>query len=160
MPVYLFTYHAYGSWMPDHKRGYTRKEEGVLPADQEMASNYRSNQGQSSVVFDTQLQQALIEEVQVAASFQRFVTYMIATDPSHLHVLCGWNDERQWDKLRNGIRESITRMLNRSVKRRKWLTENASRKQVLDETHFNHLRENYLSDHRGLKWRPDRGNYK
>src|SRR4051794_35604479 len=29
MPCYLFTYHAYGSWMPDHKRGYVHRGQGV-----------------------------------------------------------------------------------------------------------------------------------
>jgi hypothetical protein len=35
--VYLFTYHAYRSWNADHRRGYTNKDEGVLPPDVQMA---------------------------------------------------------------------------------------------------------------------------
>ena len=33
MPVYLFTFHAYGSWLPDNPRGYVRRKEGIQPQD-------------------------------------------------------------------------------------------------------------------------------
>ena len=33
MPCYLFTYHAYGSWLPDHAEGYVHWKEGQQPPD-------------------------------------------------------------------------------------------------------------------------------
>jgi hypothetical protein len=43
MPCYLFTYHAYGSWMPDRVEGYVRRGQGILPRDTQMASLYYRN---------------------------------------------------------------------------------------------------------------------
>ncbi|XAM00025.1 hypothetical protein OT109_01295 [Phycisphaeraceae bacterium D3-23] len=160
MPVYLFTFHAYGSWMPDHQRGYTHRQGGVRVADSEMAAQYRARQKQTVIAFEENHQLAVIDELQAAAQHQRFILYAIATDPTHIHVLCGWEDARGWAKLRNGIRESITRMLNRAYTRRRWLAENASRKRVKEEEHFDHLRANYLPGHRGLKWDPKSGVYR
>ncbi len=42
MPVYLFTFHAYASWMPGHSSGYRwRDAAGNLPADPRMDYLYR-----------------------------------------------------------------------------------------------------------------------
>ena len=42
MPCYLFTYHGYGTWLPDRSRGYVRRKEGILPTDEApMAECYR-----------------------------------------------------------------------------------------------------------------------
>ncbi|MEM1355661.1 MAG: hypothetical protein AAGH88_12345 [Planctomycetota bacterium] len=43
MPVYHFTFHAYGTWMPDHAKGYVRRKLGILPPDAKMAEQYRRN---------------------------------------------------------------------------------------------------------------------
>ncbi|MEM1305417.1 MAG: hypothetical protein AAGG46_11005, partial [Planctomycetota bacterium] len=29
MPVYLFTYHTYGSWLPDRPQGYVQRDQGI-----------------------------------------------------------------------------------------------------------------------------------
>ena len=60
MAVYLFTYHAYRSWNADHRRGYTRKDEGVLPPDEERAEFYDRNAKQPAVEFDRTMQAFLI----------------------------------------------------------------------------------------------------
>lgn len=39
MPVYLFTFHSHGSWLPDRTQGYTRRQQGILPADPYMAGH-------------------------------------------------------------------------------------------------------------------------
>jgi len=36
MPCYLFTYHAYASWMPDREEGHVRRGEGILSADEKL----------------------------------------------------------------------------------------------------------------------------
>ena len=58
MPVYFFSYHAYRSWMPDHRRGYTRRGEGYQPTDEEMARHYRENSKSDGVLFDEELQRS------------------------------------------------------------------------------------------------------
>ena len=51
MPCYLITYHAYGSWMPDQRRGYVKRHQGILSPDKEMAERYRENLKQAVVQF-------------------------------------------------------------------------------------------------------------
>jgi hypothetical protein len=68
--------------------------------------------------------------------------------------LISWADERPWLKIRSGLKTSLTLRLNRDVRRRKhWFVDSASRKQVKDQEHFDHLVTNYLPSHRGWKWR-------
>jgi hypothetical protein len=39
MPCYLFTWHAYATWLPDRKQGYVEKGRGILPPDKAAAAN-------------------------------------------------------------------------------------------------------------------------
>ena len=159
MPCYLFTYHAYLSWLPDRKRGYTHRGKGVLPPDVEMAGRYLNNAKEDAVQFEPDLQKLMIEETLTAAKFQKFTVDSIATDLSHLHVLNHWRDAREFDRVRNGLRSSLTRRLNREFGKRSWFSEGASRKRVLDQEHFDYLVETYLPDHPGWKWSPKHGLY-
>jgi len=43
MPVFLFSYHAYRSWMPDHERGYTQRRGDILPTNDVMAALFRGS---------------------------------------------------------------------------------------------------------------------
>jgi hypothetical protein len=106
MPRYLFTYHAYLSWLPDRRRGYTRRHKGILPPDPDMAGHYRCNAKEEPVEFTHDIQRIMIDELQVAARFQRFFLFAIGSDPTHLHALAGWPDARNWSALRASIRSS------------------------------------------------------
>ena len=33
MPVFMFTLHAYRSWMPDHRRGFVIRSKGIQKRD-------------------------------------------------------------------------------------------------------------------------------
>jgi hypothetical protein len=61
MPCYLFTYHAFGSWMPDRRQGYVRRGKGIQPADPKMAERYRQNSRHDEVRFLEPHQLAAIE---------------------------------------------------------------------------------------------------
>ena len=154
MPCYLFTFHAFGTWMPDREEGFVRREKGILPPDEELAKQYRERAKEDEVFFDSWLQLLLIEEAQIAREKQRYRIHYLATEPTHLHILVSWPDERPWLKIRSGLKSSLTRRLNREVQHRdKWFVENASRKQVKDDGHFDHLVRSYLPSHGGWKWR-------
>ena len=154
MPCYLFTFHAYGTWMPDRKEGFVRRNEGILPPDEELAKRYRDREKEDEVLFDASLQRLLIDEARIACAKQRYRVHYLATEPTHLHALVSWPDDRLWLKIRTGLKSSLTRRLNRNVQRRdKWFVENASRKQVKDDDHFDHLQNSYLPSHRSWKWR-------
>jgi REP element-mobilizing transposase RayT len=154
MPCYLFTFHAYGTWMPDREEGFVRRKEGILPPNEELAEVYRERAGENAVSFSARIQRLLVEETKIACEKQRYRGHCIATDPTHLHALISWPDERPWLKIRSGLKTSLTLRLNREVgRRRHWFVDSASRKQVKDQEHFDHLVTNYLPSHRGWKWR-------
>lgn len=58
MPVYLFTLHSYGSWLPDHRRGYTKRNQGIFPTDEKLAGYYRDKVTQDAATFDRRAQHA------------------------------------------------------------------------------------------------------
>ena len=67
-------------------------------------------------------------------------------------MLVSWKDDRIWKTLRNSIKSSITRALNQTFKRRRWLEEGASRRKVNNQEHFDYLVVTYVPEHRGWKW--------
>ena len=67
MPCYLFTYHAFGSWMPDHRRGFVRRRHGILAPSIKTANQYRDRMVHDAVVFDANMQRRLIDETLAAA---------------------------------------------------------------------------------------------
>ncbi len=151
MPCFLFTYHAYGSWMPGRQQGYVKWGRGILPTDPPMNQLYTDSMVETLVLFDSNLQRALIASLLESAPKQEFELYAAATDASHIHALLGWRDGRRGTKLRGLVKGSLTRYLNKTVSRRTWLAEKGSCKQVKDRGHFNHLKEVYLPRHRGWK---------
>lgn len=160
MPCYLFTYHAYGSWMPDRKTGYVRRNEGVLVADRQMATCYRKNLKGGVVKFNVSIQRKLIDAAMEAFSYQSLRGHSIATDPSHVHVLVSWNDDRTWQLIRRRVRTSLTMQLNRAFTLRTWFAKQPSRKRVRDRQHFDYLVEMYLPRHRGWKWDEQTGAFR
>jgi hypothetical protein len=152
MPCYLFTYHAHGSWMPDHPRGYVRRHEGILAPDKSMAVKYRANMAADAVSFDAEVQRLLIDEVLIASDFQKFRCHYIAMEPTHLHLLVSWTIARDWKTVRAKVRESLTRRLNRELGSQDWFSKSPSRKQVKERKHFDYLVSTYLPRHSGLKW--------
>lgn len=153
MPCYLFTFHAYGTWMPDRKTGYVRRKQGLLPPDHEQARDYRQRAIEDTATFDHATQRLLIEETRTAGAKQQFRVHYISSDPTHIHILVSWPDDRPWLKVRTGIKASLARRLNREVQERSnWFVDGASRRQVTDDDHFGHLVNNYLPSHRGWKW--------
>jgi len=143
--------------MPDRKRGYTKREQGYLPPDPEMAAHYRRNMKPSPVSFSHEMQKMMIDETLKAAGFQRFRVEGIGSDPTHLHDLVSWRDRRTWEQLRRGLRTSLTQRLNEQFQRRTWFVESASRKHVQDQDHYDYLTIKYLPDHPGWKYSRDRG---
>ena len=176
MPVYLFTYHAYRSWMPDHPRGYTKRGEGYQAPDGELAERYRANATSDGILFDEHLQRCLLEEALVACKFQQLRLHAGSTEPSHAHYLVSWKDARHWSKVRASLKSSLSRRLaledqknnnSRDATRRRnpresdtgryvlKLSRGASRKHVENRKHFDYLMKTYLPRHNGVKWFED-----
>ena len=160
MPCYLFTYHAFGSWMPDRPRGYVIRYQGIVPPSNERAKGYRERATQDNVHFDDSMQKLLIEESLKASQYQDFCLHYIATDPTHLHVLASWKDARPWLKIRGGIKSSLSRRLNNELGKQHWFVDSSSRKQVKDQQHYDYLINVYLPKHSGWKWSERRESYR
>lgn len=156
MPVYLFTFHAYKTWMPDHRRGYTRRGEGYCPSDPEMARNYEDKSKGEPSEFDPATSRALIDEAAKWASIVAVRLHAVTTESTHVHVLVSWKRERGWLSIRKSLKTSLTKRLN-ALKRGVAFSRGGSRKQVITRKHFNYLMETYLLDHSGVAWYEARG---
>ncbi|MEM9186917.1 MAG: hypothetical protein AAGB00_10520 [Planctomycetota bacterium] len=160
MPCYLFTYHTYGSWLPDRPQGYVRRGEGVLPTDHDMADAYRQQMKQDAVLFDEQQQRVAIDAVLTTAEHIVASVHAIATELTHLHLLTSWRDERPHDKVSTSFKRGVTITLRRNCDEKKWLSRDHSRKRVEDREHFEYLIEEYLPNHSGWKWSESRGYFR
>ncbi len=159
MPCYLFTYHGYGTWLPDHQRGYVRRKEGVLRTDAHMADCYRKNLSTEALFFDSGNQRLLIETTRATHPFLNVRFHGIVCEASHMHVLLSWNSAQSSQQISRSIKTRLTRELNQKVERRIWLSKGSSRKQVRDRRHFEYLMQFYLPKHGGLKWSEGGGFY-
>jgi len=153
VPVYHFTFHAYGSWLPDHPKGYVRRDKGILPPDDEAAKAYRYRMNGEPVEFDEVLAGLLNETIESAIDPQRLELYAVGIDPTHVHVVVGWRDDRTPIAIRTQLKSSMTRVLNGVRRRDEWWTENASQKPVKDREHLLHLLNEYLPGHHRWYWR-------
>jgi len=54
MPVYHFTFHAFGTWLPDHPKGYYKHGKSWRPPDPKKAQQYRDNMHQPAVDLNAQ----------------------------------------------------------------------------------------------------------
>jgi hypothetical protein len=122
-----------------------------LQQDNSLAKSYRTQAKETPIVFDSAIQNSLIDETLEAATHQKCEIYAIATDRSHYHGLAGWRDERPWQEARRALRSSLSRRLNQDFGTRTWFVEGASRKRIKDREHFDYLIHEYLPKHDGLK---------
>jgi REP element-mobilizing transposase RayT len=161
MPCYHFTFHGYGTWLPDEDDGYVRRGEGRLPQDTSAASKYRRRMTNHAAEFDESMQLAMIEEVHAASQHQTYRVHCVATEPTHIHILVSWKDEeRASEKLRASIRQSLSRRLSKQFGQRQWLSEGGSRRRVINEEHYDYLLAIYLMEHGGWKWNEEKGLFK
>lgn len=159
MPVYHFTYHAYGTWLPDKTKGYTRHDADIRPSDAGMARYYRANMAERPAAFTPRIQRALLDEFLTACDRQSYQPHAAAADKSHLHILVAWRTTRAWLRVRAGLQHSMSRRLNRDFGKRTWFVAHPSRKRVKDRAHYDYLVNTYFPRHRGWKWDRKRGLY-
>jgi REP element-mobilizing transposase RayT len=160
MPCYLFTYHAYRSWMPDRAQGYVRRHEGILPPDPAMAARYRRDAAYEEIWFKAQHQEQVVTTIETAVTHIQCRLHFVSTDAAHIHALVSWQGTRTWLQNRTSLKRSVTLVLKEKFDDRPWLSDGASRKWVRDAAHFEYLVNEYLPKHDGWKWREGRGLFK
>jgi hypothetical protein len=94
MSCYLFTWHTYGSWLPDRPQGYVHWERGLSSPNVALAACYKEQQKESTVYLSLQQQELIIEEILIAAKRQNIRLHEVASESFHVHVLASWKDER------------------------------------------------------------------
>ncbi|MGH7214809.1 MAG: hypothetical protein ACREIT_08595 [Tepidisphaeraceae bacterium] len=161
MPVYFFTYHAYRSWMPDHKRGFVQKGKRYQPPNPSLANAYNNAASFPPFEFDHHIQRFIIEVVHDVCQRRAWRHHGSGTEPTHLHSLVSWRDATRWQDVCGKIRNIISLQLSKRFnhKGRRWLVEDSSRRRVKDQEHFDYLVEKYIPKHGGWRWIEERGWY-
>ena len=152
MPCFLFTYHAYGTWLPDRADGYVHWREGLQPRDDELAKAYQQKMrlaATSEAQFEQTSQELLVDELQRGARFQQFRLHAVATELTHVHAILSWSDERRPAQLSEAMKKSLSLRLTREIAKRKWLAKGGSMRQVKNQEHFDYLTKVYLPSHGG-----------
>ncbi len=152
MPCYLFTYHAYRSWMPDRRQGFVQRGKGIQKPNAELAKQYNERAKRPQTWFGEESQRVIIDALIEACEIQECRLHYVATDATHLHVLVSWKIDRDWQTVRPCLKASVTRRLHEKQPDQQWFGRNASRKRVENREHFDFLVKVYLPKHRGLKW--------
>ncbi len=156
VPVYLFTFHGCRTWMPDHKRGYTKRKKGYLPPDEEMARNYERRAKRAKTLFDEELSRALIQEFIDSCKLIDCRFHGGSTELTHVHGLVSWKVDRGWMSIRNSLKTSLTKRL-KHIGDDVSLSRGGSRKHIKHRGHFDYLMQTYLPSHDGIAWYEDRG---
>ena len=152
MPVYHFTFHAYGTWLPDRPEGSFKYHQGWQPPGHARAETYRSQMTDEPARFNNKAQQLLLDTLRKGETLQNYDLYALATDESHAHAVIAWRDEREPVRIRSQVKSSMTRAINQSFGKRKWFVYGAGQTPITDEEHLHHLVHVYLPKHSGLYW--------
>jgi len=154
MPVYMFTFNAYGSWMPDHKRGFVKKGEGIQKTNPALAKAYRQAAKHATVLFDEPTQRFLLCLGHEVCGRRRWRVHGIAAEPTHIHFLVSWANGTDWTSVRGKLLNILSTGLSKRSGElgRPWFVDGSSRKRVGDREHFGHLITEYLPAHDGAKW--------
>jgi hypothetical protein len=155
MAVGLFTLHAYGTWWPDNRRGYTVRGKGVLAPDSEAASRYRERARGDEVRFDLLMQRVLIAGAVDVCQHRGWRLHGVGTDPTHGHFLLSCAGYLDFTAARDRLKNLLSLFLGRAsaIEGRKWFAAGGSKKRVEDRERFDYLMSAYLPKQRGLFWR-------
>ncbi|MEM9345351.1 MAG: hypothetical protein AAGB26_01915 [Planctomycetota bacterium] len=156
MPVYYFTFHAYGTWLPDRPEGSYTYHKGWQPPGHARAETYRSQMTEQAARFDNAYQLLILETLLNGQPLQDYELYALATDESHAYIVIAWRDEREPVRVRVRVRaqvkSSMTRALNQRFGKRKWFVRSAGQTPAEDNEHLDRLAHEYLPKHTGLYW--------
>ncbi len=156
MPVYHFTIHAYRSWRPDHPRGYTEYGEGYQPPNEHVAEIYDDNATQEPVEFDDAIQRDLLRLTYEICKDEGWRLEAIAFDPTHEHAVISWCHFIPWEEVDRRLKNLLALKMNRlhdSPGKRWFVRRHGAARRVEKRSHYDHLMNKYLADHRGLFWK-------
>ncbi len=141
--------------MPDHRRGFVKKDRGIQPPNKPLADAYRRAAKAENFSFSPSTQLRLISKVRAVCDGDGYRLHGAATEPTHLHTLVSWVDEAvDFRKVRGRIKNLLSLDLSRraGVTGRPLFSTGASWRRVEDERHFRYLLDEYLRKHGGVQW--------
>lgn len=115
MPVYLFTLHAYRSWNADRPRGFVQLDRGLQPPNEKLARAYDRAACEAPMIFKRQNQTILLRSLYDACDRRQLRLHSVATDPTHIHFLVSWPDERSWKEVLRQLKNVASLMLGRKL---------------------------------------------
>ena len=156
MAVYMFTFHAYRSWMPDRQQGYVKRNEGILPPDHDMAEHYHRDARHRAVMFTPNVQAVLVASTQATCTQKQWRLHQVMACRTHVHTLLRWRGFVRWKQVRRTLKYRYTSELKSAFgSRGPWLSGSGSRRRVRDREHYEYLMNEYLPKHSGTHWRED-----
>ena len=147
----LLTLHGYGTWMPDHPRGYVKRGAGIQRPQPALAAHQRQTMTADAVFFSEADQRRLIEAVQHAVTFIDVTLFAAGSDATHLHLLLGWRHNRTPKSIRKSLKRGLRKQLG-LAKTSPLFAQGGDCKPVKDGEHHEHLRNHYLRKHPGWYW--------
>lgn len=150
--VVLFTFHAYGTWLPDRMEGSYHWKRGYQPQNIKLGHEYATKQKEVTARFGAVEHRVIIGAILAASAFQDLRLHFATVDDTHIHILASWRGRRDERLVQQRLKYSITRQLNQQCARRTWLSKDGHRRYVNNELHFDQLRDEYLPSHMGLSW--------
>jgi hypothetical protein len=153
MPVYLFTFHAYLSWLPDRRQGYVEKGRGVLPQDLDRARLYREIAAHEPVTFDPSTGWAMMNEAGALCDQQPWRLHEAVATTTHVHVLVSWRSPEKWQEVATRFKQRLGAAISRHQNRPgPWFSRGRSRKHVRDRKHLDYLMNTYLPRHGQVRY--------
>ena len=153
MAVYVLTFHAYRSWLPDRPQGYVRRGKGIQAPDKKMAELYKRDAKHPAMRFDAQMQEILVTTTRSICAKRAWRLHQGRTTTTHVHALVSWREFVEWKSVSNTLKRCLGAELRKSLDRRgPWFSRSSSRKRVRDERHFEYLMDEYLPKHGGACW--------
>jgi hypothetical protein len=151
--VYLFTFHAYRSWLPARPQGYVRRGKGIQAPDKKMAELYERDAKHPAMRFDARMRETLIISTRAICQSKGWRLHQVRATTTHVHALVSWRHFAEWKSVSNTLKRCLGAELSKSLDRRgPWFSRSSSRKRVCDERHFEYLMDDYLPKHGGAFW--------
>ncbi len=136
-------------------RGFVQKGRGIQPANEALAETYRRAAVHEPFEFDAATQVQLIKKSLAVCVDETWRLHGASTELTHLHLLVRWHDDGVgFTKVRGRIKNLLSLGLSRraGVTGRPWFSQEASRRRVRDDGHFQYLMGEYLPKHGGVQW--------
>ena len=156
MAVYLFTFHAYRSWMPDNRRGFVRRGKGIQPPDATRAKRYHARARCDRMTFNDAVGEQIIMALQETCERKQWKLLAVVVVWTHVHLIVSWREFHDMKRVRAVLKRAVTVRLRDVIGRHcKWLAAGGSIRRVRDRKHYDHLMQRYLPAHHrygGRQW--------